>query len=71
VSRLSLKRQIVSKGGKGSSVDAWEIVEVATLGRVEDVKGKVVEDEQVDGDEFPQLRLVAVIEAGGSSVLSI
>ena len=40
-----------------------QVVEVATLDRVEDVDRKVVEDEQVDGDEFPQLRVVAVIEA--------
>ena len=39
-----------------------QVVEVATLDGIEDVDGKVVEDEEVDGDEFPQLGFVAVIE---------
>ena len=38
------------------------VVQVATLDGIEDVDRKVVEDEEVDGDELPQFRLVAVVE---------
>lgn len=35
-----------------------EVVEVATLGRVEDINRKVVENEEIDRDAFPQLSVV-------------
>ena len=40
-----------------------QVIEVATLDGVDDVDRKVVEDEEIDGDEFPQLGFVAVIES--------
>jgi hypothetical protein len=39
-----------------------QVIEVATLDGIEGVDGEIVEDEEVDGHEFPQLGFVAVIE---------
>jgi hypothetical protein len=40
-----------------------EIVEVATLGRVKDVDREIIQDEEINDDEFAQLRVIAVVEA--------
>jgi len=39
-----------------------EVVEVATLDRIEDIDREIIEDEEIDGDEFPEFGFVAVIE---------
>ena len=41
-----------------------EFVSVAALGRIHGIEGEVVDDEQVDADEFAQLGLVGVVEPG-------
>ena len=42
-----------------------EFVDVGGVEGVERLEGEVVEDEQVDADEFADLGVVAVVEAGG------
>jgi hypothetical protein len=39
------------------------VVKVAILDSIEDVVGKVVKDEEVDGREFPEHGFITVIEA--------
>jgi hypothetical protein len=39
-----------------------QVVEVATLDGVEDIDGKVIEDEEVDGDQLPEFGFKAVVE---------
>ena len=40
-----------------------EVVEIAALDGIEHVDGEVVENQEVDGDEFSQLGFDAVVEA--------
>ena len=40
-----------------------EVVEVAAFGRAQHIDRKIIQEEQVDGDELSQLGVVAVVEA--------
>src|SRR5262249_47695679 len=57
--RPSIRRH---DNGAGAIAREGQVVEVAALDRVEDVDREVVEDEEIDGHEFPQFGFVAVIE---------
>jgi hypothetical protein len=62
----AIRRAAIARNDDRASAIALNehVVEVAALDRIEHVDRKVVENEQVDGNEFPQLRFEAVIEAG-------